>query len=307
MNQILSVENNTKKRKKLNDEATEIAKIIRFFAIALIIFGVFNIGIGSYAMYKDKKGVSNGSKKPIIEIEQKTEKEILLKVTSESSINEICYNWNGDAEKKITGNGRKSIEETIVIPAGENSLYVRATDVSGQTEIYQNEFTRNSKISIQVESADPNIKLKIEGQDEISYITYRWNNEEETQIDINSKIAEQEISVKEGINTLTITAVDINNETETLKKQIQGIDNTNKPKVEVTTDGSSNFIIKGSDEKGLKRVEFIINETEKFFLNLDGRKELEYAYPLHDGENKIEVTLYNLDDKTDTFRAKLTK
>ena len=42
-------------------------------------------------------------------------------------------------------------------------------------------------------------------------------------------------------------------------------------------------------------------------LNLDGRKELEYKYPLHDGENKLEVTVYNENDLTETFRAMFNK
>ena len=47
--------------------------------------------------------------------------------------------------------------------------------------------------------------------------------------------------------------------------------------------------------------------TEKNRLTLDGRTELEYTYPLHDGENKLEVTVYNVNDVSETSRVKLTK
>ena len=61
MNQILSVDkrNVNKKRKKPknnsynNSGQIEIKKITMFFAIAMIVFGVFMIGSASYAMIKN--------------------------------------------------------------------------------------------------------------------------------------------------------------------------------------------------------------------------------------------------------------
>ena len=53
MNQILSVEQPVeKKRKTKNSGPIEIEKIVRFFAIAMIIFGIVIISSASYAMYK---------------------------------------------------------------------------------------------------------------------------------------------------------------------------------------------------------------------------------------------------------------
>ena len=57
----------------------------------------------------------------------------------------------------------------------------------------------------------------------------------------------------------------------------------------------------------------IINETEKYRLDLESelaqedRKEFEYSYPLHEGENKLEVTVYNESDVTETFKALVNK
>ena len=53
MNQILSVEQPVKKKRKTkNSGPIEIEKIVRFFAIAMIIFGIVIISSASYAMYK---------------------------------------------------------------------------------------------------------------------------------------------------------------------------------------------------------------------------------------------------------------
>lgn len=140
-------------------------------------------------------------------------------------------------------------------------------------------------------------------------MTYRWDSEEETKVDINGDQIEQTIEIPKGLHTLTVIVVDENNKTESMEQDVNGV---TKPKLDVTTDGS-NFIIKASDEQGLKKVEFIINETEKYMLNLETqlsleeRKEFEYAYPLHDGENKLEITVYNENDVTETFRALVNK
>ena len=42
-------------------------------------------------------------------------------------------------------------------------------------------------------------------------------------------------------------------------------------------------------------------------LPLEERKEFEYPYPLQEGRNKIEVTVYNESDITETFIATLEK
>ena len=62
---------------------------------------------------------------------------------------------------------------------------------------------------IKVENADPNIKVKLSGKEQIAYMTYRWNDGQETKIDINALESEQEIQALPGENILTITAVDI--------------------------------------------------------------------------------------------------
>lgn len=309
MNQILSVENpnnNKKKRKsKGNNGTIEISKIAMFFAIALIIFGIAMIGSASYGMYKAKQDEENKPTKPEIIVENLSKDTLNLKVTTtKETINNVVYYWNDENEKTISGNTRKYIEEEIKIPAGENVLHVVATTISGQENVYEETFTRESDISIQFEVSGNNIIVNLEGKEEISYITYRWDENEEKKIDINSTTSKQEIETEKGLHTLTVVAVDKNNNTETKEQEINGV---MKPELTVTTDGKDNFIIKATDEQGLKKVEFIINETEKYMLNLDGRTELDYSYPLHDGENKIEVTVYNQNDVSSNFKAKLTK
>lgn len=314
LNQILSIDNSkkesSKKNRKKNNGPIEISSILKFFSIAILIFGIFMIGSGSYSMYKEStKEVA--STKPVIYVEQTMETQILLKVTHDKNLSKITYEWNDEGPTEIPCNGKKEAETRIEIPAGTNTLFVYASDVNGQEIEYQKIYTIEGNIDINIEPEGNNLKITANGKNQLLYMTYRWDEEEETKVDINSDQMEQTIEIPKGLHKLTVIVVDENNKTETKEQEVNGV---TKPKLKVTTDGSSNFIIEASDEQGIKRVEFIINETEKYMLDLtrayesiEDRKEFEYSYPLHDGENKLEVTVYNESDVSETYRALVNK
>ena len=303
MNQILSIDNTKKSKiKNNNKQPVKTTSIVMFFAIALIIFGVFMIGSGSYSMYKDS--VTGASSKATITSYESGERKVTIKVENRKAISKLIYNWNGEDTIEIDCNGKKTVEEVIDMPTGTNTLNITVIDVNGQESKDQRTYTIQGDIDIELEVVGNNIKVTAEGKEELSYMTYRWDEEEEQRVDINDITIEQSIEIPKGLHTLTVIVVDVNNKSETKEQEIQGV---TKPKLEVTTDGSDNFVINASDEQGLKKVEFIINENERYMLNLEGRTELEYAYPLHDGENKLEVRVYNMDDISEISKVKLTK
>lgn len=313
MNQILSIDNNKKekikKSKTKNSGPIEIHSILKFFSIAILIFGVFMIGTGSYSMYQ--KSVKEATTtKPAIYVEQTTETEILLKVAHDKELTKVTYEWNDEVTTQVPCNGKKEIETTIEIPTGINTLKIKASDINGQEIEYTKVYTIEADININIEPEGNNLKITINGKNQLQYMTYRWDDEEETKVDIEGNQAEQTIEIPKGLHILTVIVVDENNKTETKEQEVNGV---TKPKVEVTTDGSSNFIIQASDEQGIKKIQFIIDETEKYVLDLEAelsledRKEFEYAYPLHDGENKIEVTVYNENDVSEVFKALVNK
>lgn len=313
LNQILDVEDNNNKKEKMpkrkNHEPIQISSILKFFAIAILVFGIGIIGTGSYGMYQD---ITKGSKasKPEIYIEQRAQTEIALKIAHDKEIASITYQWNEEEQTQVPTNGKREVETTIQIPTGTNTLKVYAKDVNGQEIEYSKVYTIESNINIELTSEGNNLKITASGIDPLQYMTYRWDEEDETRIDIEGNEIQETIETRKGLHKLTIIVVDINNKTETKEQEVNGV---TKPKLEVTTDGSSNFIIKASDEEGIKKVQFIINETEKYELDLESqlspedRKQFEYAYPLHEGENKLEVTVYNNSDITETFKALVNK
>ena len=79
-----------------------------------------------------------------------------------------------------------------------------------------------------------------------------------------------------------------------------------KPTVEITAGEDKKFVMKISDEEGIKKVEFSINDSDNYVLDLERvlpleeRKEFEYSFALQDGENKIQVTAHNENNVTET-------
>lgn len=311
LNQILSVENpkKEKKQKVRNHGTIEINKILKFFSIAIFIFGIFIIGSGSYSMYQEAAATKVATK-PTIYVEETSETEIILQISHDKAIEKVIYQWNEEEPTQIEGKGKKKVEQKIEIPTGENTLNVYAIDVNGQEITYQKKYTLLGDININLEANGNNIKIIAEGKEELSYMTYRWDEEDEQTIEINNIQTEQTIEIPKGLHTLTVIVVDRNHKTQTKKQEIKGV---TKPKLEVSTDGADNFIIKASDEEGIKRVEFIINETERNSLDLDKvlpleqRKEFEYAYPLHDGENRLEIRVYNESDVSEVSKVLVRK
>lgn len=304
MNQILSTENIKEKKKRKGP--AEISSVAKFFSISILIFGIFIIGTASYSMYKDYQD-SQTITKPTVNVSQTGEDTIVLKVLHDKALAKVTYSWKDDEVIDLNVNGRKNIEQEIEIPTGTNILKIYAQDVNGQEINFTNTYTREGEITLDVTKQEDgnNIIISATGKSELSYLTYRWDEEEETRIDINNTQIEQEIEVIKGTHTLTVIVVDVNNNTETKEIEVQGV---TKPKLEVAPDASgNNFVVTMSDEQGLEKVEFIINETKKYRVMLDGKTEHEFSYPLEEGENKLNVTVYNTSGVTENRKVKITK
>lgn len=317
MNQILNVkeikppsENGKKDRPKqprgFNGNVSQIVKIVRFFAIALIVFGIFNIGTGSYALIKNKQEAENAIVKPEIMVQEAENNQLEITVSGKSVINDVYYSWNGNDEIRINGNGRNVVTQLIPYATGENILSVRATDARGQTAVYQQTFYREANIVIEVEEVAPNAKITIESVKELQYMTYRWNNEQETTIEINDTMFEQDIPIKTGNNKLTITAVDVDGEEETVEENLTGYETVDKPTINLTTDGTANYVITASDTNGLTRIEYKNNGGETQTQEINNEKQFNLTVPIEFLENQrstMEVTVYNVAGQSATSKG----
>ena len=298
MNQILSTSmptNNNKKSK--SSQPIAIGSILKFFAIAMSIFGILLVGVGGYSIYKGQSNQKDENIEPTISIENKTDNTIMLKITHKKNIDRVEYNWNNNEKIVINGNNGKYLEKEINIPSGTNTLHVLVIDIDGKEMTYEKQYELESNIDIVV--SGNKIRITSEGDKTISYMTYRWDEEEEKTIQINSTSVDEEIEAIKGLHTLTVILVDEDNNTDTKQQKINGV---SKPKIVMGIDEQKeHFVIQASDEEKLSKIEFILNkkENQKYVLNLENKdlKEIQYRLPddlkLKDGENIIEVTVYN--------------
>ena len=301
MNQILATSNTNTKKK---GGPADIKTIVRVFAIVMIIFGMCMIGTGSYAIYKDSESKTEITK-PVITESLKDDTTVLLTVTHDKAIDKIEYRWNDGEVQTITGNGRKYIEQEIEIPGGTNTLNVTAIDVDGQEIYTDKEYTTEEVINLSVSGSK--LKIQAENETEISYMTYRWDEEEEQRIDINSTTVDQEIDIPMGEHDLTVILVDVNNETITKEQKVKGV---TKPTITVELDETKeNYIITITDDTGLEKVDFLIRGEEKTVTVEDGKTELKNKLGLKEGnDNVLEITAYNVDGiASDTKKVKASK
>ncbi len=303
MNQILSTSMpvNEKKIKNRNSKPIKIGTILRIFAIALLIFGTFMIGMGIYSIIGKQGKSQSESLQPSISIEDKSEDTILLKVVHSKNISKLEYRWNDEESTVVNGNNGKYIEKEIKVPSGTNTLHVLVVDADGNEIPYEKQYERQSNINFEV--SGNKIKITCEEENQISYMTYRWDEEEEKTIQINDTKINQEIEALKGLHTLTVIVVDENNNTDTKVQKINGV---SKPKVSVAlSDDEKHFVIKSSDDEKLSSVEFKLNQDDNqdYIVNLDDKdmKEFNYTLPmeLQAGQNFIEVFVKNSNGVTE--------
>ena len=309
MNQILETSNTTskvKQKKNRRSGPADIKSVVRVFAITMLIFGAFMIGTGSYAIYKDNEAKTSEETKPTITEALNAEgTEVILSVTHDKAIDRIEYSWNDGEVQTVTGNGRRDIEVNIEIPGGTNTLNVKAIDVQGQDISTEKEYTATNIINLSV--SGNKLKITAENETEISYMTYRWDEEEETTIDINSTTVDEEIDIPMGEHNLMVILVDVNNETITKEQKVKGV---TKPTISIGVDDAQEYyLITISDDTGLERVEFTIRGEQKTIEVENGETELKYKLKLNEGDtNRLEITAYNVDGiASDTQKVSASK
>lgn len=303
MNQILYIQNK-------KNQPTDIKKVIIFFAIAIIIFGIVLLGQGSYVMFFKNNdnveviGSDYNKQKPQVSIDKKDDTAV-ISVNHNKPIVEMVYKWNNEQENQISTNNETSITKTIDLPVGTNKLYVRITDVDNETAEFEKEYVLDGNgkptIALAVTSDD---KIKITAKDEqaLKHIIYTWNNGQETKIDANLenlKQIEREVEIPLGQNTLKVTATNAKDVITTKELEVKGI---KKPVVLVQKDGDS-LIITAEDEVGMKVVNYTLN-GKKYQLNFGDVKVIKYKQKLDEGENLLILTAENKDGGITEYKGK---
>ena len=316
MNQILNSDpninnknyNNYNSPKNNNGRNVYTDKVIRIFAICLIVFALALISTGVYSYVNnqeyDEEVKSVQETKANISAEE-VDGKILIEATHDKEIKQLVYSWNAQKETKVQCEG-KSIEKEIDLPAGNNNLLISVFDENGVESTFEKSFESEDGIDI----INPEINLKVDGNklritvtDEtaLDFVTYRWNDDEETKItpEDDEKKIEQELEIKKGENDITIIAVDKNKNTSNDKKTFRGV---TKPEIIIVSSADGSYLdITCKHESGIKKIEYTLN-GQKYEGTFDDKPaSVQFTQPLDIGYNRIILTAINDENTSNTF------
>ena len=291
MNQILFTQD------KRNSNSQDTKKIVLFFSVSLIIFGLILFGQGVYGIVKkDSTQVNKDDETTTISLQQNNSGEVIINVNSQTIISELIYYWNSEASQTISGNGNTTMQQIITMPAGQNTLTVKTIDVNGKQKTETQTFKLDvDKPNISLFVIGNKIKIAVDSKADLAYITYKWNNEQEKKMDMTTfedkTKFETEIEIPKGKNTLMITAVDIYENKSEKSQEINGI---SKPVIEPTINEPYITFTVTSEEDDIKTIEFFYNGknykiTEDAIKKSQNAKKVSYKLTLEKGKNTLIV------------------
>ena len=303
MNQILQVQENRKSSKPVDTK-----KIVLFFAICIIIFGLILAGQGIAAAIKNKENETvppaqenPGSTSvqeepeyvpPVITLTKTEDNKVIINVESQTAISHIIYDWNSATAETLDETGKTNVEEIIDIPYGENTLNISVIDSNGkETKKSEKYVIEAPKPVIDLSVVGNDIKITVTSQVELSYVSYKWNLEEEKKQDMytfeDRTKFEKQLEIPKGQNTLKIVAVDINQSKTEKSQEIKGV---TKAKTTAVVEGEYLYFTVTGDEN-IKTVEFEFN-GEPYLMNTDTfgeTKVVKYRVKMIPGWNYLKI------------------
>lgn len=316
MNQILDYSPN----KNSGGNSSRTDKIVRVFAVFLILFAVCLLAVGGYGYFKKnaerEQALANTPTKAKITVEQEDDK-IIIKVEHDKVIKEIVYNWDTEKDRTVKGSGESTMEIPIPAVAGDHNLNIKVVDIddveTDYTELIsstsgQDKIIPNIDVDLVTIEEDGEFvkKLKITAKDEtaMDYVTYRWNSDEETKVDETSEDGKQiefNIEILKGNNSLFIVAYDKGGNEAHIHNDYSGV---TKPSVNIVVAPDKKSIdITCTHENGLKLIECSINDQLYNIEIEEGQKDATFNVPLEEGSNKVNVKARSVDD-TETVAEK---
>lgn len=305
MNQILQVQ---ERKNKKTSKPLDTKKIVLFFAICIIIFGLIMLVEGAYSIYQNKSnekvnpstGPGTASPQepeyiyPTINLTRTEDDQVIINIQSEVALSHIVYDWNNENSHTLEETGKTTIEEIIDIPVGENVLNITVIDSNGkETKKSESYVVETSKPAIGFSIVGKNIKVNVTSKVELSYITYKWNSEQEQKYDMltfeDRTKFEKQLEIPKGQNTLKIVAVDINGNKSEESKVVEGVP---KAKTKPVARGEYIYFTVTAETYNIKTVEFEFN-GKKYIMNTDTfgqTKVVNYKVKMVEGWNYLKVT-----------------
>lgn len=229
MNQILYTGGKKGKSPKTGSKSS-IQKIVVFFVIAIVIFGIAVIAIGANLLDKVEapkneignnntsgNGTSNNNTTPEEPVEQSNIEirfssvtdGVKLNVTSNLEIDTIEYWWDEEVPTPVEATGT---EHEVVIPTkqGTHTLKVKVTDI--------NEYEK-TKEQLVIGDVEPEVTIGTDGisnyvvkakdDEQLTKIVIKVNDQVE-EIEINDKTFEKAVPIPTGDSIIDVTVYNLN-------------------------------------------------------------------------------------------------
>ena len=319
MNQILyTIEN--------EQEKNRMKSITLFFGIVIIIFGILLVATGGYSIAsanKAKQEAIEAAKIPVIELSVEENKAI-VNISHSREIKKIEYYWNDGEVITVNKEGKKNISEEIDLPAGKNTLNVKAFDIEGKTSNITQEFSYQGTYMDLSVVDNKSLKILVTDVEGLQSVTYKWNSGEETTAypdTPNSTSIEITTNIPIGLNTIVVTSINNKNITQTKEMQVQGI---TKPTMDIDLNPERTLIsIKFKDDQGIQSYSYKVSsapieeivkdgkllpnakeklkETISQTKQANGEKEIIEQITCNEGFNYVEVTIINIEGAEETL------
>ena len=185
MNQILTIENKNKKNKSRGSTGPiEIKSIVRFFAIAIIVFALCIISHSSYAIYRESRG-HNTDDLASISLSRVNDT-LIVNVQSQNIIDKFKYHWNGATETSIEIGSNNTTQE-ITLPSENDILTIVLEDETGRAVTYTKEIILSGvdivKPTIELEKGQGNsVIITARDETQIDYMTYKLMMEKKLEL-----------------------------------------------------------------------------------------------------------------------------
>lgn len=305
MGEINQINNYSKTSKTIDSK-----KIIMFFAIIIIVFGLAIAGVVGFRMYK-KHQIKNST--PEVSIEE-IEGNAKISAFCKKGISKVTYYWNEEEKTEIPTTG-ENVEKLVELPKGENTLTVLLIDTDGNETTYTKSFSyytdkEKPVIELSIDETSASLKIIATDETEIAEMTYQWNDEEPTVVEAEEEgilTIEENIEIKRGKNTLKITATDTSNNIVTEEKAFNGV---NEPEIDFYVKNGY-LCITISHDLGIEKIDYTINGKDYMFDETTPTYEQEKLLvkrkiKLQEGENTIEITAYSVEETKSTRKGKHT-
>lgn len=278
--------------------AAQTKKFVLLFSIFILILGVGLISWGIYTRNKINAAVE-ANRKPEVEFNyDEANSTVDIAVSHTRGIKEVSYKINNGEEHTTNGNNQKNVNVTAQLEGGENSLVVTILEENGQSVKYSKNYTVEIIPEIKLEAVDNAIKITAKSKNILDNITYKWDDGEETKVEINNESYEGTIAVKRGTHKLSVTATDKNGANKNIEKTVTGV---SEPQFQIRIGMKERklyYLIDITSEVNIVNVKITVNGKEEENTTINSNKYNRENIGITEGMNYITIEIQESDGTT---------